>query len=566
MSGEGPWKAYEGSAFPSAAPLKDKKTLWKRIKSAVGGAGKDDLNFLKGLAAGIDAAPVGVAQLAGKGIQAVTGNKAVANFADALNRSRLGLEHGEAGRAGSFIGDTFNPLYFAAPEVALASKALEGVKGLGTAAKAADAAIAGAATSAAQPVQGGRFWPTKEAQATGGAILGAPFGVAGHLLSKLPGSEAALMAKRGIPVATTDIVPGKVSGIAEQLAAISPARFANAWQQQRAMEAVQKPMIYDWVLQPLDETLEPKFKPGQEALGAVQDRVDAAYDRAKTTGPVTLPSVGVLSSRWLARQDGTQLGGAIEAFGGEGNFDALNGKAQDEVLRVIQHGLVRPLKLAENQEGHVSAKAFVQARSELRRQARALDSSPDGQLHEAGQFIHDFTDRMTETLAGDNPQLVNDLRRADKAYRRLHIFESAIPAKAGKKEADRYIVTPRQMLDAMTPKATKPGYRKILSGRNDEFQHFEKFRKVMAEPRNTNMLGWEMGMGTLGMLGAGIGGHESIGVLPALGLMGASVLPFTKAGSAATRALAFSPRTAQIARQIARSSGALIGSAEGGSP
>ncbi len=496
-----------------------------------------------GYLAGINSAPLGLAQLVGRGVQALTGYGGLANWAaQAAAKERAEATAAPYGNLGYTAGTILNPLYAALP-------------GSITGSALADAALTGAVTGAAQPVLFPTdYWRTKEQQAATGAALGSLLGGVSHVASQLARSPQAALARQGVRLATTDILPEHASVTAAKVANVLPGRFSNAAQMRRALQDYQR-VIYRWVLDPIGAHYGNSSPVGRDGIRIVQKAASDAYDRALGNRNVALPAAGFLSPAWLSGAEETQAAGAVHALGLAPDFNSLDQNAQERVLNVVRKELIHPLRVG--QEGNsVSARALKQSQSDLRDAAVRLMRSDDEHMRDAGLMLRDVSDRITGVIASANPELAADLRAADATWHRLSILEAAVPSHAARKGVDETIVSPRQILDAMHGSDTSARHSRWIAGELPYQRMFLEHLGVLSEPGDTSLLGLEMGLGALGG-----GGYMASG-LPGVGLaLGGSTLPFTRSGSALARALAFNPAVAASIRTAIAPTAAAAGQA-----
>ncbi|MDA8051510.1 MAG: hypothetical protein M0002_16165 [Rhodospirillales bacterium] len=347
--------------------------------------------------------------------------------------------------------------------------------------------------------------------------------------------------------------------IAGKLVGVTPGRFWNAAQQARAMAGYQR-VLYRWALEPIGGGYSDAGPVGREGIRAVQEAASAAYDRALGDAEVRLPTgYAAFSPAWAKTADSGRAAAAIQALGLGEDFRALPTNAQEEVSRTLSAKLAHPLRSVEHR-GRVPARALKEVQSAIRARAVQLAHSSDIYLRDAGALLSHVGERLTGTIAANNPEIAQQLKQADDTWRRLVLLESAVPSAVAKKGVDEAILSPRQILNAMHGSDTSPRQRQFLAGTVPFQKIFETHRSVLGEPPDDSMLSLEMGTGMLEGLGFAAHGFPGMGAL----LLG-STLPFTKQGAAAARALAFSPSVAPAIRGAVTPLAAALGHTIGGS-
>lgn len=601
-----------------------------RVREGLEGVGRNALGF----ALGASSLPLGVAEFAGEvGKRAGLGGGLAAAADSAARRSQAAAR--AMGAGGMYeMGDVFNPLYLALPESRVARILSDGVPVIEKAAPAIDAAITGAGVSAVQPApDDAGYFQGAAHRAEVGAAVGAPLGAVAAGLRGSAASDRAALARKGVRLSTTEVLPPRIGGPMREAVGVTPARFAESSGQARSLSDYQR-VLYNMVLEPSQgvrdvqpESAEanasgvaspgtglapipqgraltvrlpdgtsvvvpargavalpgrpPRIGPetingtaeelhpnpdveapdgslhalhygenepvGRKGIKLLRERLHAFYDKALGNKAVALPSAGLMSPRWLALLDDVQAPGAIAATGMDEAFSRLGLAAQEEIMKGVRDEFAHPLHYDLTRPGGtISPRALKAAQSDLRKHAFALSSAPESYRQHAGQFLAQLANRITEVIARANPDRAHNLRIADQMWGRFSVLERAVEANKDIPGVEPGIVPARLVARALRPHNGAPTMTRWEAGELPMQEELERDSSLVPAPARASILGLTMGAeGLAGLAGYHLGGLGGLGATAAM--MGATAFPFTRAGSALARAIAFSPASAKIA-------------------
>ncbi len=371
------------------------------VSSIVGGLNRD-LGMAEGALYGVNAAPLGLAQLAGRGVQALTGYGGLANWAtQAAAKQRAAASATPGGNLGYFAGDTFNPLYFIAPETKLGA--------------VPDAVIAGLGGAAAQPVTSGPYWQTKGLQGALGALTGAGLGSLAGKFASTAASPSAAYARRGVP-----LTPGQALGgftrEAEGVLASTPAGALISPALDAATAGWNR-TIYDDIARHFGTTYSGPV--GHPAIESLQKTAKQAYAQALDNWKIHLPG---LRAPYAAQQPEIAT---IDGLGLRAEYDDLAPQSQADVRREVSRLVTRPWGVGAR-PATITGQAFKRADSALGDavlQYRSPSNNAYGQ--QAGYFLSLYRRRLRAFVGQLDPQRAAQLANVDRGYAMLQVTEQA---------------------------------------------------------------------------------------------------------------------------------------------
>jgi hypothetical protein len=373
-------------------------------------------------------------------------------------------------------------------------------------------ALAGAATSALQPVdstQGGDFWKQKGTQALeGGASGAATAGIFGAL-SKMaqPSKQVQTLMDAGVTLTPGQMSGGAVNRAEQGLTSVPVvgdkilnARYGAVQDFNRA--AINK------TLAPIGESLDSATPLGREAISEMADKVKTNYDKL-------IPQLSVKVDQTFGEK--VQNLASLSQFLPPDRRDQFNKTLTGQVLN----------KFSPN--GTMTGESFKEVESLLGQEARTYLHSSTGDEQKLGSAYLELQGQMRDLLERSNPARAGELQAANTAYANMLRVQGAAAA-TGSKEG---VFTPAQLTSAV--RQLDPSLRKSGFGRGTALmQDFaESGKTVMGGnvPDSGTAYRLTTAAGLLGGAGA-LDPHAAMAAGAAgAGLMGLYTRPGMKAAS-----------------------------------
>lgn len=371
-------------------------------------------SFAKATGAGASRLVFGAEELAGKGLEAVGATQTGRAMVD---QARLATSAVDAAMAPDRQA---HPIATTAGEIA-GSAAITGPAG----------AVRGAALQGAlQPVGTDKdYWRTKATETGISTALGAALGkVGGATATRAEGAAAAqdpamaMLVKAGVKL-TPGQAGGKVANDIEQkLTSVPVTGLAIQSARNESVRSFNIATI-NKALEPIGEKLSPKAEAGYKAVGQMQQKISAAYDKL-------LPKLTFRADQPLADDFQKISGMAAE----------LPPPQRDTYQAILTNRIAR--RLAPN--GTMNGETFNEVDGELGHLAKIYTTSPDGAQRLLGNALREVQESLRDALERQNPE--NSARLAD--IRKSFAMSARVDAAAANRVKSAGVFTPGDLLAA----------------------------------------------------------------------------------------------------------------------
>ena len=288
---------------------------------------------------------------------------------------------------------------------------------------AAQAAIRGAASGAAEPVTKDDFWTRKGWQTAVGGVAGAAASLPAKLIAPKLGGDAARLAEQGV-----NLTPGQMAGgIARRTEEIAK-RFPILGSfirgsEDRSVESFNKATI-NQALEPIAQKLPKDIAAGHDAVGYAQRVVSDAYEEL-------LPKVKFKLDQ--------ELGDDIAKL--RSMASELPPAQREQFNNIVQNRVTARLEPTGTMDGQT----LKQVESELRVQADTYRTSADAAQRQLGQALNEVKSSIRDALMRQNPAHAKELADINAAYAMLARVEGA----ASRRASSSGVFTPNDLLQVV---------------------------------------------------------------------------------------------------------------------
>lgn len=284
---------------------------------------------------------------------------------------------------------------------------LGAAKALGVAEKALPA-VGGAATALVQPVEdAANYGKEKGEQALAGAIGGKVGETAGKAVSSAVapalGTSAKMLTDLGIRLTPGQMAGGVTRRAEDSLGSIPVVGSLVRRAQRDSIEDFNRATL-NKALEPIGVKLPPDIPVGRDAIGYAQKAASDNYDHllSGATFQVTVPF----------HQDMQQLATLVSE---------MPGPQRDQFGSIISNRVMQRLQPTGTMDGQT----FKQVESELTNYASQYRSSSDAAQRQLGSAIDEVNHALRENLERTNPNIKDELAKANASYAMLSRVEDA---------------------------------------------------------------------------------------------------------------------------------------------
>lgn len=369
--------------------------------------------------------------------------------------------------------------------------------------------IAGALSSALQPVTGQNFWQDKAEQTALGGIAGKGGQMLGNALSRLtapvlrPAAQA--LANLGVSLTPGQMAGGVLQRAENALASLPVVGSLIRNAEKKGIEDFNTGLI-NKALEPVGAALPPGIPAGREAIGAAQQIASEAYDRA--LAGVTFKGDAIMA------QEMRDLRSLVAE---------MPQSHQQQFESIIQNRIMKRMAPTGTMDGQT----FKQVESELGFLANGFRASRDMADQQLGSALKQARELGREALERGNPGKRAEIAAANQTYAMLSRIEDASMNRA---TADG-VFTPADLLRSIRANARRTGTRKLFARGDAALQDIAEAGQSVLPQKIP-----DSGTPERAMWGGLIAGN--LLRAPDLAVGGLAALPYTRPGMSAANWLA----------------------------